>query len=144
MNLGSGRNLMDHNNFYERCGDNLLFSLQAMFQFCVWVVCKHIWLESPHKTAFTCKSAHLQSIFCVTKSSTFNWDRRSERCASIPKITGSNPSGGSELNFRSDLLLTARGGNTLALIEFACLPCYLGNTLLSAPRAAREGCVGAI
>jgi hypothetical protein len=29
-----------------------------------------------------------------------------ERCASIPKITGSNPSGGSELTFRSDLLLT--------------------------------------
>jgi hypothetical protein len=33
-----------------------------------------------------------------------------ERCASISKITGSNPSGGSELTFRSDLLLTARGG----------------------------------
>jgi hypothetical protein len=28
------------------------------------------------------------------------------------KITGSNPSGGSELTFRSDLLLTARGGST--------------------------------
>jgi hypothetical protein len=36
----------------------------------------------------------------------------SERCASIPKITGSNPSGGSELTFCSDLLLTARGGRT--------------------------------
>jgi hypothetical protein len=32
-----------------------------------------------------------------------------DRCASIPKITGSNSSGGSELTFRSDLLLTARG-----------------------------------
>jgi hypothetical protein len=29
-----------------------------------------------------------------------------------PKITSSNPSGGSELTFRSDLLLTARGGST--------------------------------
>jgi hypothetical protein len=36
----------------------------------------------------------------------------SERCATIPKITGSNPSGGSDLTFRSDLLLTARGGST--------------------------------
>jgi hypothetical protein len=35
-----------------------------------------------------------------------------ERCASIPKITGSNPSGGSEFTFRSDLLLTAMGGST--------------------------------
>jgi hypothetical protein len=34
-----------------------------------------------------------------------------ERCASIPKITGSNPSGGSELTFRSDVLLTVRGGS---------------------------------
>jgi hypothetical protein len=60
------------------------------------------------------------------------WDLAewSERCASIPKITGSNPSG-SELTFRSDLLLTARGGSTGALIEFACLLCYSGNTLCS-------------
>jgi hypothetical protein len=45
---------------------------------------------------------------------TLGWDLAewSERCASIPKITGSNPSGGSELTFRSDLLLTARGGST--------------------------------
>jgi hypothetical protein len=35
-----------------------------------------------------------------------------ERCASIPMITSSNPSGGSEFTFRSDLLLTARGGRT--------------------------------
>jgi hypothetical protein len=34
-----------------------------------------------------------------------------ERCASIPKITSSNPSGGSELTFRSDVLFTARGGS---------------------------------
>jgi hypothetical protein len=54
------------------------------------------------------------------------WDLAewSERCASIPKITGSIPSGGSELTFRSDLLLTARGTSTWALIEFACLLCY--------------------
>jgi hypothetical protein len=44
----------------------------------------------------------------------YSWDLAEwlERCASIPKITGSNPSGGSEFNFRSDLLLTARGGST--------------------------------
>jgi hypothetical protein len=35
-----------------------------------------------------------------------------EMCASIPMITSSNPSGGSEFTFRSDLLLTARGGST--------------------------------
>jgi hypothetical protein len=35
-----------------------------------------------------------------------------ERCASIPKTTGLNPSGGGELTFRSHLLLTARGGST--------------------------------
>jgi hypothetical protein len=55
----------------------------------------------------------------------------SERCASIPKITGFNPSGGSEFTFRSGLLLTARGGCTWALIELACLACYPGKTLCS-------------
>jgi hypothetical protein len=35
----------------------------------------------------------------------------SERCVSILKITGSKPSGDSELTFHSDLLLTARGGS---------------------------------
>jgi hypothetical protein len=55
-----------------------------------------------------------------------------ERCASVPMITSSNPSGGSEFIFRSDLLLTARGGCTRALlVEFACLPCYPGKTLWS-------------
>jgi hypothetical protein len=52
-----------------------------------------------------------------------------ERCASTPKIAGSNPSSGCELTFRSDLLLTARGGSTRALIECACMLCYPGNTL---------------
>jgi hypothetical protein len=42
------------------------------------------------------------------------------------------------------LLWTARGGSTWALIVVACLPCYPGNTLLSAPRAARKGWIGAI
>jgi hypothetical protein len=76
----------------------------------------------------------------------FGWDLAEwlERCASIPKITESNASGGSELTFRSDLLLTVIGGSTWALIEFACLLCYPGNTLLSAPRAARKGWVCAI
>jgi hypothetical protein len=61
------------------------------------------------------------------------WDLAewSGRCASIPTITGSNPSGGSELTLRSDLLLIARGGSMWALVEFACLPCYPGNTLCS-------------
>jgi hypothetical protein len=54
-----------------------------------------------------------------------------ERCASIPKITGSNPSGGNELTFCSDLLLTARGVSTWALIVVASLSCYRGNTLCS-------------
>jgi hypothetical protein len=61
------------------------------------------------------------------------WDLAewSERCAGIPMITGSNPSGGNELTFRSHLLLTARNSSTRALIEFACLLCYPGNTLCS-------------
>jgi hypothetical protein len=55
-----------------------------------------------------------------------------ERCASIPLITSSNPSSGSEFTFRSDLLLTARDGSACALlVEFACLLCYPGNTLCS-------------
>jgi hypothetical protein len=52
--------------------------------------------------------------FTPTRSSTFyhmwlGWDlvKWLESCASIPIITSSNPSGGSELTFRSDLLLTA-------------------------------------
>jgi hypothetical protein len=65
--------------------------------------------------------------------SRLGWDLAEwlEKCACIPKIIGSDPSGGSELTFHSDLLLTARGGSTRALIEFACLPCYPGNTLCS-------------
>jgi hypothetical protein len=38
----------------------------------------------------------------------------SEGCASVPKVTGSNPSGGSELTFRSGLLLW-----------YKCLPKFL-------------------
>jgi hypothetical protein len=62
------------------------------------------------------------------------WDLAewSERCACIPKITGSNSSGSRELTFRSDLLLTARcERSTWVLIDFACPPCYPGNTLFS-------------
>jgi hypothetical protein len=42
------------------------------------------------------------------------WDLAewSVRCASVPKVAGSNPSGGSESTFHSDLLLTARGSST--------------------------------
>jgi hypothetical protein len=51
-------------------------------------------------------SAHIGSMM--------GWDLAEwlERCANIPNITGSNPSGGSELTFCSDLLLTARGSST--------------------------------
>jgi hypothetical protein len=49
-----------------------------------------------------------------TQSLSALWDFAvwSERCASVPKVAGSNPSGGSESTFRSDLLLTARGSST--------------------------------
>jgi hypothetical protein len=62
------------------------------------------------------------------------WDLSewSENCASIPKTTGSNPSGKliyCELTFRSDWLLTVRGGSKRSL--FACLSCYPGNTFFS-------------
>jgi hypothetical protein len=40
------------------------------------------------------------------------WDleRWSERCASVQKVTGSNPSAGCESHFHSDLLLTVGVG----------------------------------
>jgi hypothetical protein len=51
----------------------------------------------------------------------------------MPKVVGSNPSGGSELTLRSDLLLivllTARDRSLWQVI--ACLLCYPGNTLCS-------------
>jgi hypothetical protein len=56
---------------------------------------------------------------------------RSERCTSVSKVACLNPIDGSESPFRSDLLLTARGSSTWALIVVACLLCYLGNTLWS-------------
>jgi hypothetical protein len=49
-------------------------------------------------------------IYCrICGGGTWPW---LERCVSIPMITSSNTSGGSEFTFRSDLLLTARGGCT--------------------------------
>jgi hypothetical protein len=49
-----------------------------------------------------------------TTNKLWGWDLIEwlERCASIPMITSSNPSSGSQFTFRSDLLLTARGGCT--------------------------------
>jgi hypothetical protein len=43
----------------------------------------------------------------------WGWDlaELSERCASMPKVAGLNPSGGSESSSRSDLLLTARSSS---------------------------------
>jgi hypothetical protein len=72
------------------------------------------------------------------------WASGRRSALSIPKIIGSNPSGGSEVTFRSDLLMTARGSSMRALIEFVCLLCYPGKTLLSAPRATQKGWVGVI
>jgi hypothetical protein len=56
--------------------------------------------------------ADVSGVICVCYK--MGWDLAEwlERCASIMKITGSNPSGGSEFTFRSDLLSTARGGCT--------------------------------
>jgi hypothetical protein len=58
--------------------------------------------------------SHRTATVRITSPNVWRWDLAewSERCASIPKITGSNRSGGSELTFRSDLLLTDRGGCT--------------------------------
>jgi hypothetical protein len=39
----------------------------------------------------------------------------SERCACVPKVAGSSPTGGSESTFRSDWLLTARGSSMWVL-----------------------------
>jgi hypothetical protein len=87
-----------------------------------------------------CNIAAYQEMIDNTRSQTLKQNSQdgvgvlvewSERCASIPKIAGSNPSGVSELTFRSELLLTAIGGSTRALIDFTCLPCYQGNTLCS-------------
>jgi hypothetical protein len=78
---------------------------------------------------------HAQVLFSLSVPISYRgWDLVEwlERCASIPMITSSNPSGGSEFTCRSDVLLTARGGCMRALlVEFACLPCYPGNTLCS-------------
>jgi hypothetical protein len=56
------------------------------------------------------------AVFSLSQLSmyTWGWDLAEwlERCASILKIMSSNTSDGSELTFRSDLLLTARGGST--------------------------------
>jgi hypothetical protein len=48
----------------------------------------------------------------VSRGGTWPSGQRGALYASIPKITCPNPSGGSELTFRYDLLLTARGGST--------------------------------
>jgi hypothetical protein len=58
---------------------------------------------------------HYYLLHIATKIS-WVWDLVEwlERCASIPMITGSNPSGDSEFTFRSDLLLTARGGRDVS------------------------------
>jgi hypothetical protein len=55
-----------------------------------------------------------------------------ERCANIPKITGSNPCGGSELPFRSDLLLTARGEAAVRERSMSLLVCCVTRVTHSA------------
>jgi hypothetical protein len=83
---------------------------------------------------------------CVCVCWMCGWDLAEwlERCASIPKITSSNPSGGRELTFCFDLLLTARGGSMWALIEICLSAVLTGQHTQSAPRAARKGWLGAI
>jgi hypothetical protein len=83
---------------------------------------------------WTCFQKSYMLWVCYTPCLCSGWDLVEwlERCASIPMITSTNPSSGSELTFRSDLLLTARGGSTrVLLVEFVSLPCYPGNTLCS-------------
>jgi hypothetical protein len=50
---------------------------------------------------------------CLLHHHPTGWDfvEQSEGWANIPKIAGSNSSGGSELTFCFDLLLTARGSS---------------------------------
>jgi hypothetical protein len=61
---------------------------------------------------------------CVNDDGRWDLVEWLERCASIPMITSSNPSRGSEFSFHSDLLLTARGGCTCALLV-ECLSAVL-------------------
>jgi hypothetical protein len=84
-------------------------------------------------------SVHLKDVSLIPHCFTteVGLGRVVTECASIPKITGLNPSGGSP-----DLLVTARGSSTWALIEFACLLCYPANTLCS--QRLKRRLVGAI
>jgi hypothetical protein len=71
-----------------------------------------------------------REVVTLSSGKWWNLAERSERCASVPKVADSNPSGGSESTFRSDLLLTAKGtSSTRAPIVIACLLCYPSNTL---------------
>jgi hypothetical protein len=58
-------------------------------------------------------------------------NRAWQRCASVPKVKGSNLSGGSESTLCSDLLLTARVSRSWAPIVVNCLLRNPGNTLCS-------------
>jgi hypothetical protein len=71
------------------------------------------------------------STYCRERVSGWDLAEWSERRASSPKIASLNHSSGSELTLRSDLLLTAKGSSMQALIKFAYLLCYPGNTLCS-------------
>jgi hypothetical protein len=62
----------------------------------------------PRRRSYDCEENPVQ-VFYLIKWDLVKW---LERCASIPMITSLNPTGGSEFTFRSDLLLSARGGST--------------------------------
>jgi hypothetical protein len=66
-------------------------------------------IAGPHEVIFQIIDLGIFELETVWGWELAEW---SERCISIPKATGSNPSGGSEFSFCSDLLLTARGGST--------------------------------
>jgi hypothetical protein len=58
------------------------------------------------------KSFLLTAVYITIEKGEWDLAEWLERCTSILKIMSLSPSGGSELTFRCDLLLTARGGST--------------------------------
>jgi hypothetical protein len=112
-------------------GENILseFGLQKLLELCNCCT----YLNVSFHGGEMCVIGGLKGCVLCVCLHLWGWDlaERSERCAGIPKVAGSNLSGGNESTLRSDLLLTARGSSTWVLIVVACLLCYPGNTLCS-------------
>jgi hypothetical protein len=72
-----------------------------------------IFLIDQQRSTISPGEGQVERLLWLSRSNPVSWGwdlvEWSERCASTSKIAGSNPSGGSELTFRSDLLLTVRG-----------------------------------